>query len=311
MLTVFKLPKVNKSIFRYQTKSGEWEGKPCEQGVSAERTGCIPKRPDGSVPETKLEPPKVESKKPTPGSPESISVERVEDIVDRMANKYGVVPTNDPGEKGPYWDYRNKMKQAYMQELGRELTPTEMLNIQNAANNGFDKFSGTVSTKLDRPHFEPHVIKTWTGGDPKGELAVDDYPKEWGLIPGTFVAYRGGPVGSPRGTFFAPDKASANSYARLHGEQTAKTYKVTVKNPKIWENYIDGLAEVTGKTKGEILRSRDSSKNLINWWQAADKKLAVWAKKHKYDAIIFTQPADPCTREMNFIGDKSNIEAIA
>lgn len=139
------------------------------------------------------------------------------------------------------------------------------------------------------------------------EHSVTDWPANWGKEAGTYTAYRSGSLESERGIFLAPDKESAQAYAGLHGK-VVKEYKVTIANPLVFQNYIDGMATATGKTREQVVSSRDRSGDNKKWLRSADKKIADYAKKHGHDAVVYTRPPLPALREMNFLGKKSNIK---
>jgi len=123
------------------------------------------------------------------------------------------------------------------------------------------------------------------------------YGADWGTKPGTFTAYRSGPItGTSRGNFFAIDPEGAKSYSREDGKDFHK-YEVTVKNPYTVSRVEQAYADLTGKSIESVYQEK-ANKDAQKWWVRIDQQVAKLAREKGYDALVYTDPAPPAMREL-------------
>ena len=134
-----------------------------------------------------------------------------------------------------------------------------------------------------------------------------EFGADWGVKPGQYTVYRaGGVTGAKRGIFFSMDKKGADAYST--SKNPTQKYDIDIKNPLVMTEVKAAYSELTGKSMSEILKERDSVDNVNDWWRKIDAKVARLAKEKGYDAITYTDPAPPATRELILLDEKGIIE---
>ncbi len=130
---------------------------------------------------------------------------------------------------------------------------------------------------------------------------------DWGTKPGKYVVYRAGDVTNPkRGIFFSMDKVGADAYST--GEKQTREYNIDIKNPFVMTEVKAAYSKLTGKSMADICKERDSADNVNDWWRKIDAKVSKLAKAKGYDAITYTDPAPPATRELILLDEKGIIK---
>lgn len=143
--------------------------------------------------------------------------------------------------------------------------------------------------------YPPHQVEEFASGRIQ---EIDSYPEDWGKGPGEYTAYRAGSLNTQRAAiFFAPDFSGAKPYSSENSGPVVE-YKIKVKNPKVSDNLYTLYSELSGKTISQIYEERNRSKDVNKWWQNLDKKLVGMLKKAGHDAVVYTKPAPPASREM-------------
>lgn len=136
-----------------------------------------------------------------------------------------------------------------------------------------------------------------------------NYDKNWGLKPGIYNCFRAGKVeNSANGIFFSITLEGAEAYSKSSSREVHQ-YSVTVQNPIVFKDVIDGLSHFTGKSRSEILELRSRSSNVGDWWITADKKMVRFCMKNHNDSITYTDPAPPAIREL-VVFDNKQIKLI-
>lgn len=195
-------------------------------------------------------------------------------------------------------DYQKEGNEKFASELQDILSNLEKGNLDKV----IELFQSS-NVKYDIPTTYNNVVREIQ------ESQVDlESGKDWGVKPGEYKAWRSGNLDSKRGIFFAVDKKGAEAYSGIH-KTPAKQYIVTVKKPLVAKRLEDAYAELTGIKKEDILRERDSSDNVNDWWRDLDKKIFKLAKKQGYDSITYTHPAPPAVKEM-IVFDKNSIREL-
>jgi phage gp29-like protein len=171
-------------------------------------------------------------------------------------------------------------------------------------------FTGVITDRLGRKrHYEDgRQVKVEEGGEAPHQVqdfygqshTVTGWPADWGLKPGIHKVWRGGDTDTARGAVFvAPDQESAMEYAGKDRE--VNQYHAEIKNPYVAPNQYEALADLTGKTKRQVLDQRDRAKDQRDWLRKADKKIAQLAAKRGHDAVTYTRPMLPALRELSLL----------
>jgi hypothetical protein len=154
-------------------------------------------------------------------------------------------------------------------------------------------------------------------------------PDLWTNGPGEYVAYRSGDVTEqPNGIYFGPSPDELKAYSGLHDGADIKKYKVTIKNPVVFQDKNEAMLalipEVREKYQKQIdkyERSGDRAdkprpqKDLLNKSKDAkktnrdiDAKLKKAMQKMGHDGMVLLNPEPPCTRELMIV-DPKNVRA--
>lgn len=132
----------------------------------------------------------------------------------------------------------------------------------------------------------------------------EKYGSDWGTKPGTYTAYRSGPItGTSRGVFFAVDPGGARAYSKEDGKDFHK-YEVTVKNPYTIARVENAYADLTGTPIEKVLRDK-AGKDAAKWWVRIDQQVAKLAREKGHDALVYTDPAPPAMREIVLFDKKA------
>ncbi len=102
------------------------------------------------------------------------------------------------------------------------------------------------------------------------------------------------------------DKKGADAYST--GENPTQEYNVDIKNPLVMTEVKAAYSKLTGKSMTDICEERDSADNVNDWWRKIDAKVSKLAAEKGYDAITYTAPAPPATRELILLDKKGIIK---
>ena len=153
--------------------------------------------------------------------------------------------------------------------------------------------------------YRGHTGGTGGPGNPGGSSARSSIAvtsPDWGLTPGEYVGYRGtafhGDSSKTDITFFSNEPKSAAVY-----NSDVKSYKLTLKNPKVIDTKMALTRELFGKSYQDMLYSFDKrSHSTVKANRALDKKIAKKLKSMGFDSLTLTRPQPPAKKEIGVFG---------
>lgn len=242
--------------------------------------------------------------------------DRIEELSKAQPHKY---IRKEPDGKGGFnyiYDENNKNEKIENKELPKELS--EKLDEVKSKLKGYldDEEIGYKSKEvLDL--LEENNIKEALNKFRESELCYEigntymslrdisdeiiihqDHGLDWGKKAGQYEVWRAGEVGSQKnGIFFSINEQGAKAYTHEKGRELKK-YTVEIKNPLVVKRVEHAYSQLTGISVSDLIKQRDRSKNVGDWWLKLDEKVAQLARKAGYDAVTYTKPAAPAIREM-------------
>ena len=167
--------------------------------------------------------------------------------------------------------------------------------------------SGVTSFDDLKARYEAEAPEVTTGG-----YFSDTYKEPITVTDVTLEVYRAGSAAdSPRGIFFASDKAGADSYQVLHEGSVTKKYMVTVDKVLVAGHQNTVTQFLFKKTYQDLqyqMQRKYGSEGADVANRAFDKKIMGAAKKLGFKGIVYTRPAPPAKAELHLFSSKGLLE---